>query len=367
MSSCGAPRPFPQRARAGNVHATLRVCKVGLSRATVRFLLAALAVALAAGCQRAERQGRKERLVQPEVITTASGFEMVRLPAGIFVMGGKGDDERPAHEVVLDEFLIDRFEVTQEQYIKLMGTNPAKFKGSKRPVEMISWTDAAMFCNVRSEAEGLEPCYREDATCNLNANGYRLPTEAEWEYACRAGSTGDYCFGNDRRLLADYAWYKGNSGGETHPVGVKKPNAWSIYDMHGNVAEWCNDIYEANYYARSPRRNPRGPEQGRMYVVRGGSWASSAEACRCAYRAADNPGFTDACFPRETIGFRCVRPARRRASSGEAAGKDTAWLPRLLSRRHAWLACCSEPQLMGNGTPGLALPTVVCCRGSGWG
>jgi len=286
-------------------------------------LVLPLLLLLPGGCARTERQSAAPAQPKLQTATTASGVEMVLLPAGSFRMGSNaGKDEGPVHEVRLDAFWIDRYEVTQAQYEKLMGTNPSKFKGPDRPVDMISWTDAAAYCNARSEAEGLEPCYREDATCNFAANGYRLPTEAEWEYACRAGSTADYCFGNDPRMLADYAWFKENSGGETHPVGRKKPNAWGIYDMHGNVAEWCNDIYAAEYYASSPGRNPRGPEQGQMYVVRGGSWASSAEACRCAYRAADNPGFTDACFPRETLGFRCVRRAVEAGPAGTAAARS---------------------------------------------
>jgi formylglycine-generating enzyme required for sulfatase activity len=188
-----------------------------------------------------------------------------------------------------------------------MFDNGSKFKGDDRPAEMISWVDAARYCNARSEAEGLQPCYNEDTTCNYDATGYRLPTEAEWEYACRAGTSRAYSFGNDPLLLNENGWFKENAGKQTHPVGKKKPNAWGLYDMHGNVAEWCNDKYGEAYYESSPVRNPRGPDEGEMYVLRGGSWASSKDACRSAYRAADNPGFTDACFPRETIGFRCVR------------------------------------------------------------
>ncbi|NOX54310.1 MAG: formylglycine-generating enzyme family protein, partial [Planctomycetes bacterium] len=234
----------------------------------VRWLPLA-AVLVVVGCRRVEPRAPSSQPDQPEVVTTPSGVEMVRIPAGRFEMGSRqGDDESPVHEVELDEFLMDRYEVTQEQYIALMGVNGSKFKGSNRPVEMISWTDAAMYCNARSEAEGLEPCYNEDATCNFDADGYRLPTEAEWEYACRAGSKTDYSFGRDKRLLSDYAWFKENSGNETHPVGQKKPNAWGLYDMHGNVAEWCNDIYDAKYYARSPSRNPRGPTEGNQYVIR---------------------------------------------------------------------------------------------------
>ena len=125
-------------------------------------------------------------------------------------------------------------------------------------------------------AEGLEPCYNEDtAECNFAANGYRLPTEAEWEYACRAGSKTAYSFGADDGQLGRFAWFKENANKKTHPVGQKQPNAWGLYDMHGNVSEWCNDIYDESYYQKSPSENPTGPAEGKQYVLRGGSWASS--------------------------------------------------------------------------------------------
>jgi formylglycine-generating enzyme required for sulfatase activity len=216
--------------------------------------------------------------------------------------------------VRVGEFLIDRSETTQEHYIRLTADTGSKFKGPQRPAEMVSWVKAAMYCNARSEAEGLTPCYNEDASCNFEADGYRLPTEAEWEYACRAGGDGKYTYGDDPNALKQHAWFKENAAKETHPVGKKKPNAWGLYDMHGNVAEWCNDMYAADYYAASPADNPTGPSgadrpERDKYVLRGGSWASGAESCESACRAADTPGFADACFPRETLGFRCVRKA----------------------------------------------------------
>ena len=273
----------------------------------MRWLLL-IGILAGVSCRRIEEPvaGSTER---PEIITTADGIEMVRIPAGRFKMGSVGGemDESPAHEVEIDVFLIDRHETTQKHYIALMLDNGSKFKGDDRPAEMISWVDAAMYCNARSEAENLQPCYNEDTTCNYDADGYRLPTEAEWEHACRAGSRADYSFGSEPRLLKDHGWFKENAAGETHPVGKKKPNAWGLYDMHGNVAEWCSDKYDKTYYQKSPPANPHGPQEGDKYVVRGGSWASSAGACQSATRAADTPGFTDACFPRETLGFRCVR------------------------------------------------------------
>jgi len=268
-----------------------------------------VAMLLLAGCTRVD-ESPPVAPEPPEVITSAGGIEMVRIPAGRFQMGSEDGaaDQSPVHEVQLDEFLMDRYETVQRDYVRLMGTNGSLFQGDdNRPAEMVSWNYAAMYCNERSRDEGLEPCYNDDTSCNFEANGYRLPSEAEWEYACRAGSDGRYGFGDDPGLLEKHAWLKDNSAKTTHPVGTKKPNAWGLYDMHGNVAEWCNDIYTENAYASHAAANPRGPAEGEKYVLRGGSWASSADACQSAYRAADTPGFADACFPRQTLGFRCVR------------------------------------------------------------
>ncbi|HLY75981.1 MAG TPA: formylglycine-generating enzyme family protein, partial [Planctomycetota bacterium] len=202
------------------------------------------------------------------------------------------DEEKPVHKVHIDAFLMDQTEVTQEQYEKYKLPNPSRFKGPTRPVEMVPWTKAALFCNIRSRAEGLEPCYNEDtAECDFTKNGYRLPTEAEWEYACRAGTKGDYSFGGEARRTGDYAWFADNSEKKTHPVAQRKPNPWGLYDMHGNVAEWCNDIYGKDTYKTSAAANPRGPAQGEMYVLRGGSWKGSAEVLRSFHRVAENPGF----------------------------------------------------------------------------
>lgn len=249
--------------------------------------------------------------VRPRIVTTKTGIQMVLLPGGSFLMGSdKGAaDEKPPHRVWVHAFSIDRTEVTQEQFGKLVLGNPSHFKGAQRPMEETSWARAAIYCNARSRAEGLQPCYDEDtAECNFQADGYRLPTEAEWEYACRAGTKTDYFFGDEAGVLGRYAWYHANAGEQTHPVGQKKPNPWGLFDMLGNVAEWCNDVYADNYYAASPGRNPRGAEFGDNHVVRGGSWSSSAEGCRVARRFGANPGFQDACYARDDIGFRCVRP-----------------------------------------------------------
>jgi formylglycine-generating enzyme required for sulfatase activity len=250
----------------------------------------------------------------PKTITTRSGVEMVVIPAGSFEMGSKHgrDDEKPVHTVWIDAFLMDRHEVTQALWEKVGKAealpNPAHFKGEDLPVEQVTWPQAARFCNARSRFEGLKPCYNEDtAECDFAASGYRLPTEAEWEYACRAGTTTVYAHGTDLKRLAEFAWFADNAAKKTHPVGQKKPNAWGLFDMHGNVAEWCNDVYDRDYYKSSPTRNPRGPADGREYVLRGGSWKSTAEALQSAYRLGETPGFSDACLARDAIGFRCVR------------------------------------------------------------
>lgn len=251
------------------------------------------------------------------IIKTSIGKEMVKIPGGWFEMGSKkgNANESPVHKVWVDDFLIDIHEVTQEEYEKLMNINPSHFKGPKNPVEQVSWADAVLYCNARSRAENLKPCYDEETgKCDFSANGYRLPTEAEWEYACRAGTKTEYFFGRDPIQLKDYAWYIDNSFNKTHPVAEKKPNPWGIYDMYGNVAEWCNDIYSENYYTVSPDKNPQGPAKGKKYVLRGGSWNTNAESIRSSFRVGEDPGFQDACFARDDIGFRCVRKVIQKTS-----------------------------------------------------
>jgi formylglycine-generating enzyme required for sulfatase activity len=250
---------------------------------------------------------------QPQLIRTKTGIAMVLVPAGSFKMGSNrgSADEAPVHRVSVEAFYMDAYEVTQQRYGELVRGNPSHFKGPKNPVEQVSWPLAALYCNARSRAEGLQPCYREDtAECNYQASGYRLPTEAEWEYACRAGADTSYCFGDDARKLGDYGWYAGNSADTTHPAGRKKPNRWGLYDLYGNVAEWCNDRYDPRYYEHSPGKAPRGPVKSDKIVLRGGAWNSTAEECRSAHRLCENPGFQVPCFRGDHIGFRCVRRAR---------------------------------------------------------
>jgi formylglycine-generating enzyme required for sulfatase activity len=163
---------------------------------------------------------------------------------------------------------------------------------------------------MRSLREGLEPCYDETTLkCNFGADGYRLPTEAEWEYACRAGTTSRYFFGDDPRKLRRYAWFKANAHKTTRPAGQKEPNRWGLVDMQGNVSEWCHDFCGEGYYAQAESENPRGPASGEYRVLRGGNWDSSEETCRSSARHFEAPAFADVCFRRDAIGFRCVRRA----------------------------------------------------------
>lgn len=223
----------------------------------------------------------------PSGFVNSVGMEMVLIPAGSFMMGSpEGEEGRYSHEgpqqivAISKPFCMSACEVTQEQYERVMGVNHSYFKGTKKPVDSVSWLDAANFCERLSDQEGIV---------------YRLPTEAEWEYACRAGSTGAYCFGNSERQLSDYAWYNTLLGEliayaeplwGSYPVAAKKPNTWGLYDMHGNVMEWCQDRY--GEYTTGPHVDPTGAanplkhDPGR--VLRNGSWATGARDCRCASR-----------------------------------------------------------------------------------
>jgi len=244
-------------------------------------------------------------------LTNSVGMTFARIPAGTFMMGSPlsdrdaSDDEKPQHEVTISKpFELAIHPVTQGQYRAVTGQSPSHFKGEDSlPVENVSWLDAVEYCNALSRKEKRTPFYAISGTTvtvpNWNANGNRLPTEAEWEYACRAGSETRFSF-LDERAIGEYAWYSENSGGKVHPVGLKKPNSFGLYDMHGNVWEWCWDGYEA--YKGSPVIDPRGPSQAPNRVDRGGSWYGTAGFARAAYRAGLQPGDRYG-----SLGFRVAR------------------------------------------------------------
>jgi formylglycine-generating enzyme required for sulfatase activity len=205
---------------------------------------------------------------------TESNF--VRVEGGTFQMGSNnGDsDEKPIHTVTVKSFSISKYEVTQKEWQEVMGNNPSGFKGDNRPVENVSWYEAVDYCNKRSIKERLTPVYKgsgDNITCDWNANGYRLPTEAEWEFAAKGGTkeylTTEYSGSNSVDVVA---WYSGNSGNSTHPVGTKAANSLGIYDMSGNVWEWCWDWYGG--YSSGSQTDPRGAVSGAIRVFRGGSW-----------------------------------------------------------------------------------------------
>ncbi len=226
-------------------------------------------------------------------------LELVLVPGGRFLMGspaeekGRSEDEAQHWVRITKPFYIGKYEVTQEVWEKVTGTNPSAFKGAKNPVECVRWDDCQEFLK------------------NLNALGkergqFRLPTEAEWEWACRAGTRTRFYSGGDEGALGDYAWSDANSGSTTHPVGTRKPNAWGLYDLRGNVWEWCGDWYGKYVHGRMPKADPTGPVTGTSRVWRGGSWRRGAGYGRSSCRDGSHPavGIHD-------MGFRVVVSSSR--------------------------------------------------------
>ena len=239
-------------------------------------------------------------------ITNTIGMKFNKIPDGNFLLGSHLTEEghqsnETQHRVrITKPFNLGVHEVTQAQYQKVMGTNLSLFKAADNPVNKVSWLEAVTFCRKLSELPA------EKAAGNV----YRLPTEAEWEYACRAGSTKKFSFGDDDSDLGDYAWYVENSANKIHPVGSKQPNAWGLYDMHGNVWEWCQDRY--GDYPNAAVTDPTGPLSGSLNfegkstrVFRGGSFLHDAEFCRSAYRSGFEPSRRYL-----NVGFRvCLSPS----------------------------------------------------------
>jgi formylglycine-generating enzyme required for sulfatase activity len=250
----------------------------------------------------------------PKFVTNSIGMKLVLIPAGEFMMGSADsektafDDEKPRHRVrITKPFYLGACPVTQSQYKQVLGFNPSWYQKpgigersignevtSSFPVEGLSWDYAMRFCGELSDKENKH---------------YMLPTEAQWEYACRAGSETRFCYGDDEGRLGEYAWYRPNSGDRPRPVGQKRPNAWGLFDMHGHVWEWCADWYGEGYYRISPVDDPTGPVQGKRRVVRGGCYDSVPKFCRSAVR------FSELSNTSSMLGFRVCLDA----NSGDGA------------------------------------------------
>lgn len=274
----------------------------------------ALLLALAAVDRGVANRGFAEERLP---IDNSVGMRLIPIPAGVFRMGSPSTepgrrDRETLHEVELDAFYVGQFEVTQAQYARVTDTNPSAFapSGSRAeqiqgidaadlPVDSVTWSQAVEFCERLSQSEAEKRARRR----------YRLPTEAEWEYVCRAGTTGPFFFGDDASKLGDYAWIASNSNDRPHPVGGKLPNAWGLHDLYGNLWEWCSDGYADDYgrpaegsSLRRAVRNPQGSSDSTLRVIRGGGYASDIPArMRSAARNFDPPSVGDA-----DTGFRVV-------------------------------------------------------------
>jgi formylglycine-generating enzyme required for sulfatase activity len=263
-------------------------------RVSLALALSAIAIGAAAGADRptapqgshgvqaAASQGKDLSPAKECVLDLGGGvkLEMVLIPAGEFLMGSPDSDrqaqsnEKPQHRVrITKPFYMGKYKVTQDQWDALMGSNSSAFRGPKYPVNAVSWDNCQAF--IKKLNDKFRP----------QGGKFHLPTEAQWEYACRAGSTTQWSFGDDVSKLGDYAWYQGNAEEAIHPLGLKKPNAWGLYDIHGDLWEWCADTYDRRYYSVSPTDDPVGPSTAGYRVLRGGSWNVGPEYARSARRS----------------------------------------------------------------------------------
>ena len=274
-----------------------------------------------------EAKTLQEKIEKLTTVTVSNGTKFRRIPNGKFYMGSHDSDdylrnnEHPQHRVSISKSLfVGVYPVTQGEFLALMEFNPSTAADNPLcPVESVTWYSAVEFCNKMSDTEGLGHYYelnnikrrqsgaieKADYTV-LGGDGYRLLTEAEWEYCCRAGSIEPWCFGDVSAEATHYAWYYDNSSMESQPVGQKKPNSWGLYDMHGNTMEWCHDWYDEQYYSQCEEEgeDPQGPETGFTKVLRGGAWQFGVEATRSAYRNSSNIDSVSS-----VIGFRICRNA----------------------------------------------------------
>lgn len=291
----------------GRLKQTLPVVRAGCTRSEsigarrcFRILPAWLGAWLVAGAAGIAQPAPEHGDLRDLDLGDGNTLQLVYLEGGIYQRGSSREEqdwavrrgclrrdvaaEGPVHDVELDGFWMATRLVTEEQYQAVVGAGPYRVRNPSHPVARISWVQAEAFCRLLAERTG-EPV--------------RLPTEAEWEYACRAGSRTRFPFGDSAARLGDYAWYEGNSGGRPHPVGLKQPNAWGLHDMLGNVWEWCSDWFDPQFYSRSPRRNPAGPASGgaggvgRVRSLRGGSFGNHAGFLRPAFRGWYFPTNTD--------------------------------------------------------------------------
>jgi formylglycine-generating enzyme required for sulfatase activity len=300
-------RPQPTKARRVHDARTAAVLRLLRDRADQVPELEAISRGLAEAKDEDTRGFAREILIRRGVAPAAeaeergvfvddrTGVAFVAIPPGEFQMGSKGryDWEEPVHTVRISRgFQLGKYPVTNAQYGEFLREaggsiekpdywDNRRFNQPEQPVVGVSWHDARAFCEWV---------------------GGRLPTEAEWEYACRAGTTTEYSFGDNAEQLREYAWFNKNSGNQTQPVGAKKPNPWGLHDMHGNVWEWCEDWFSEGYYAQSPESDPPGPAEGSNRVLRGGSWDDGAEFCRSAVRSWIVPRFRY-----DFLGFRVAR------------------------------------------------------------
>ncbi len=261
------------------------------------LVLLALLGQSAAGQEQPTREDAIMKRFVDEFVTLTPGQGKFTASFGMGSNNGPAD-EQPAHKVTLAApFAIDRYEVTQELYQAVMSVNPSRWKGPRNSVEMTSWDEAVEFCRKVTAALRQRKLIRADEEI-------RLPTEAEWEYACRAGTSTRYSFGDEVKDLTEHAWYKDNSKGHDPPVGAKKANPWGLYDMHGYVWEWVADDWHADYKGAPADGSAwKGGQDGKR-VARGGSWTHSAEQCRSSARMGLPVGTRS-----DAVGFRCVRAA----------------------------------------------------------